>query len=140
MTAIQGTLHDMGMIHLLRVLRAGQKSGLLVLDTDGIEGVLVLRDGEVRHAAILLTLADEMLIEGEDAFYHLLRWRDGHFGFTCDEAALALYRPTIATDSDQLLIEALRQIDEEEPDRPQIGLDSWVSLDASDPNAGAIVM
>ncbi|HMA37484.1 MAG TPA: DUF4388 domain-containing protein, partial [Chloroflexia bacterium] len=136
MTALKGTLNDMSMVHVVQVLTISKKSGTLVLINDGIKGVVFLQHGEIVDAGIMLTLTGEVLMEGEEAFYHVMRWARARFWFYPKPISLPDYARTITTDNGHLIMEGLRQIDEEESTDQAVGDDSWVSLDPLFPANG----
>ncbi len=125
MTALEGTLRDMSVVNLIQVFTISKRDGVLVLMMAGVKGVLFLADGQIIHAAIMLTLTNEVLAQGDTAFYAMLRWHEARFWFSGTPAAIPPVR-TITADSSYLLLEGLRRLDQEAQAHAAIAIESLV--------------
>jgi response regulator RpfG family c-di-GMP phosphodiesterase len=99
---VSGSLREMGLPDMVQVLFHGRKSGSLRIRAPEGSGEIHFLDGNVVNA-----LWNEL--RGEDAFYAMLKLRDGEFGL--DPA----FKPTsrvINTSSEGLLLEGMRRLDE----------------------------
>ena len=87
----------------MQTLVVGMKTACISLATGEGAGKVWFENGTPRHA-------ETGKIEGEDAFYEMVRWDKGEFviehGVTCDGA-------TINRDAMYLLMEGMRLMDEE---------------------------
>jgi CheY-like chemotaxis protein len=99
---VSGSLKEMGLPDMVQVLFHGRKSGSLRIRSREGSGEIHFLDGNVVNA-----LWNEA--RGEDAFYAMLKLREGEFGL--DPA----FKPTsrvIHTSSEGLLLEGMRRMDE----------------------------
>jgi response regulator RpfG family c-di-GMP phosphodiesterase len=99
---VSGSLREMGLPDMVQVLFHGKKSGSLRIRASEGGGEIHFHDGNVVNA-----LWNEL--RGEDAFFAMLKLRDGEFGL--DPA----FKPTsrvIHTSSEGLLLEGMRRMDE----------------------------
>ena len=71
---VAGRLAEMGLTDIIQVLGSSGKTARVDLRGEGLEGALWVRAGEIVHA----TVADGE-VEGEDAFYQLIRLTTGEF-------------------------------------------------------------
>jgi len=131
MTALEGTLRDMSVVNLIQVFTISKRDGILVLMMAGVKGVLFLADGQIIHAAIMLTLTNEVLAQGDDAFYAMLRWHEARFWFSGTPEVTQPAR-TITADSSYLLLEGLRRLDQEASAHAAIAIESRVRRPAGD--------
>jgi hypothetical protein len=95
-----GTLESLPFLELLQFLNAARKTGLLLLEDGGIQGVLSFCRGEAQDAR-----TGEM--SGEDAFFEMSRWAKARFEFkSCASVGeRTLERPTM-----RMLMEALDRV------------------------------
>jgi CheY-like chemotaxis protein len=100
---IQGRLEEMGVTELMQSLEMGQKSCRLTLRRDGATAELYFDAGQCRHAK----LGD---VEGDAVVYQVVQWADGEFEI---EFGAASDRVTTTHTTTGLLMEAMRQLDEE---------------------------
>jgi CheY-like chemotaxis protein len=109
---LRGNLEQMAMVDLLQLLTMNRRSGALGVTTAYGSGEVRLSEGEVVDAVY-------RRLEGEKAFYRMLSEREGRFAFSPGEPATTrrLTAPT-----SQLLMEAMRQVDEVERRRRELGL------------------
>ncbi len=98
----EGNLSRISLVDLLQVLSLNQRDGILSLSRGRQKGMVHLLDGCVIHAQV-------GQIAGEKAFYRLLTWSDGAFGFSPGHVDI---EASINLPMDHLLMEGLRQNDE----------------------------
>lgn len=108
---LRGNIEQMPMVDLIQLLTMNRRSGVLGITTAYGAGEVRLAEGEVVDAVY-------RRLEGEKAFYRLLGERDGRFAFSPGEPVTArrLTSPTSA-----LLMEAMRQVDEVQRRRKELG-------------------
>jgi response regulator RpfG family c-di-GMP phosphodiesterase len=99
---VSGSLREMSLPDMVQVLFHGRKSGNLKIRAPEGSGEIHFADGNVVNA-----LWGEL--RGEDAFYAMVRLRDGEFGL--DPAFKAPAR-VIHSSSEALLLEGMRRLDE----------------------------
>jgi CheY-like chemotaxis protein len=99
---IRGNVEQMPVVDLLQLLAMNRRSGVLGITTGSGTGEVRLVEGEVVDAVF-------RRLEGEKALVRLLGERDGMFAFSPGELATAR---RITGSTQQLLIEAMRQLDE----------------------------
>lgn len=99
---IRGSLSEMALPDVVQVLGNGRKSGKLVVRGKGKAGEIHFREGQVWDAM-------HGAARGEEAFYGLMRVRDGEFSL--DPSQLPSAR-LIEAPTETLLLEAMRRIDE----------------------------
>jgi response regulator RpfG family c-di-GMP phosphodiesterase len=99
---VSGSLSEMGLPDMVQVLFHGRKSGNLRIRAPEGAGEIHFADGSVVNA-----LWGEL--RGENAFYAMLRLRDGEFGL--DPTFKPLSR-VIHASSEALLLEGMRRMDE----------------------------
>jgi DNA-binding response OmpR family regulator len=100
---IRGRLSEMGLAEICQVLAQGFKTAKVdVIDTHA-EGRLFFEDGKLKHA----TYAD---LEGPEAFYALLRVKEGEFAI---EHGIGPPVETVQERLEFLLMEGMRLLDEE---------------------------
>ncbi len=100
---IQGRLEEMSVTELMQSLEMGQKSCRLTLRRAGATAPLCFDAGQCRHAK----LGD---VEGDAVVYQVVQWADGEFEI---EFGAASDRVTTTHSTTGLLMEAMRQLDEE---------------------------
>lgn len=99
---ISGSLKDVHFVDMIQILSAGDKGMQLDLKRDGVKAQVVIIGGEVVHCHV-----DDQL--GEEAFYHLMKWREGEFtAKRCDKAE----KRTVTSSTMSLLMEGARRMDE----------------------------
>lgn len=99
---LEGNLKDFDLSDILQLVQLGKKTGALVVQSDGDEGIIFFNDGTAVHAKAGDTTGDQSV-------NRILRWRQGSFAFRPDETTA--YR-TIQTPVQHLVLDAARQIDE----------------------------
>ena len=101
--ALTGELQDIGLVNLVQMLCLEQRKAMLSLQRRGAEeGLIYFAEGQVVHALVGPHI-------GPEAVYKLLSWPEGSFKVT---EALPPHR-TIAAPWNSLLMEGLRQADEQ---------------------------
>ena len=105
-TALAGTLDQVGLPSLLTLLEMERKSGVLVLEHDGVIGRVFVRNGRVVSAR--LDGADAPA--NEECIYFLLQWARGTFKFSALEVDMD---DQVRQTTTHLLMEGARRIDEE---------------------------
>jgi hypothetical protein len=99
---LEGNLKDFDLSDILQLVQLGKKTGALVVQSGGDEGVIYFNEGTAVHAK-----AGD--VTGDQSINRILRWRQGSFTFRPDETTA--YR-TIQTPLQHLVLDAARQIDE----------------------------
>lgn len=100
---IIGNLSQMSLPDLLQILELGWKTGVISLTRDNETGSIYLQNGKIVHALW-------HKLTGPDAFFRLIRWKEGQFKFT--EKPLPDSAVTMSESSQGLVMEGLRQSDE----------------------------
>ena len=99
---IAGDLRDLSLPDLVQTLVIGMKTAAISLTSDKLQGKVWFESGAPKHA-----VAGEL--EGEQAFYEMVRWQSGEFII---EHGIKAKRVTLDHDATFLLMEALRLVDE----------------------------
>jgi hypothetical protein len=100
---LRGSIRQFSLPDIVQFLSAASKTGKLgLVHESGSEGSIFFDQGVVVHAKV-----GER--DGEEAFFELVRWRDGDFEFEPDEAAP---RKSVQQHSTILLMEGARRSDE----------------------------
>jgi response regulator RpfG family c-di-GMP phosphodiesterase len=101
---VSGSLTEMALPDMVQILFHGRKSGLLVIHAQGKRGEIQFSDGQIFDA----TYGDSVR---EEAFYEMIRLRDGDFeldpNFRAGERRIPLA-------PESLLLEGMRRLDEAE--------------------------
>jgi DNA-binding transcriptional ArsR family regulator len=103
-SGMTGKLSEMPPSELFQTLNMNQKTGVLTLKSARTAAYLSFREG-----GLVGVKYDEL--EGKDAFYELLKWKDGRFKFLPGLSPEEMNAPEIG-DFMGLLMEGLRKIDE----------------------------
>ncbi len=102
--AVSGSLEDLALPDLVQLLTNGRKTGMLVVQNgEGEEGRIFVTGGMVINSSY-------KDLEGEEAFYQLLRWNSGTFSL---ETSVTLPEQKIMTSPENLMLEGFRLMDEE---------------------------
>ncbi len=99
---LDGNLEDFPLADVLQLITMGSRTGLLVITKDGLNAHIWFERGQAVHAKV----GD---LEGEKAVYETFNWREGRFTFDTD--AVTDVR-TIELDCQNLIMEAVRRLDE----------------------------
>jgi hypothetical protein len=112
--AVEGDLKDIDITSVIQVMCTERRRAGLVMRRRGEEGVIFLDNGEIVHAIL-------GPLQGEDAVYELLTWRDGSFRMT-DQVRT----PTrsIGMPWSHILMEGMRKLDEGRREEPSLELTS----------------
>lgn len=105
---IEGDLKEIDLTSVIQVICTERRRAGLVVRRRGEEGVIFFDDGDIVHA----TLGP---LEGEEAVFQLLSWKDGSFRMT--DRVLSPAR-SVRRGWNQLLLEGLTKLDEERRDEP----------------------
>lgn len=100
--SMSGRLSDMSPVDLIQSLEIGRKSGTLSLKNRSETAVLYFREGQIYDAE-----TDRLL--GEKVVYQVLAWADGEFRIDFHARS---NRQTVDTNTQNLLIEGIRLMDE----------------------------
>ncbi len=103
---IEGKLEQMSLIDLLQILTINRRDGTILVENaeNGEKGFVYLEKGYIINAML-------GRIEGEKALFRLLKWKKGRFEFIPGRPISPVH---IKTSPDNLLMEAMRQMDEYE--------------------------
>ena len=111
---LRGNIEQMPMVDLLQLLTMNRRSGVLGITTARGAGEVRLSEGEVVSAVY-------RRLEDEKAFYRMLGEREGLFAFS-PGAPAGVRRLTSPTS--QLLMEAMRQVDEVQHRRRELSAEA----------------
>ena len=101
--AVEGDLEDIEITSMIQLLCTERRTTGLLVRRRGEEGVLYFENGEIVHAFL-------GPLEGEQAVYSILAWREGTFRIT---DKLRTSTRSINTGWKHMLIEGMRQLDED---------------------------
>jgi hypothetical protein len=120
--AIVGSLLDITLIDLLQVFSLSSKSGKLIIELgDKYTGMLWLVDGAVANAATIDAQTRVPLYMSEEAVIEMLQWEDARFRFVPAIPGES-YKVTITRPTEWLILEGLRQRDEQVTKLPSVQL------------------
>jgi DNA-binding response OmpR family regulator len=100
---VNGKLEDMSFTDMIQILSAGAKNMEIHLTRQGHEGRVFLKEGNVIHAAT-------GSLQGDEAFYQLMKWRDGLF---TTKPCATFPAATIQASTTSLMMEGARLSDED---------------------------
>lgn len=103
---MNGRIDEVSIPDLLQLFHASQKTGMLLVHSEGREGRIYLRQGKVYYAVI----DDKHALGPEKSFYRIVTWETGTFELDRPETTEFLVELEDSTES--LLMEAMRQLDE----------------------------
>jgi Tfp pilus assembly pilus retraction ATPase PilT len=109
---LQGDLKHFSIFDLTQSMMMGRKTALITVQHDHRKGFLNFEDGEVTAAL------DDQLQSGESAALNVFSWKSGRFKV---EFGVTPRERNIKTDTQNLLLEVARQIDEHERDHADAG-------------------
>ena len=117
---LRGSLAQMNVIDLVQSLEMGRKSCLLTMTNADDKSEISFTQGQAKHAAYGSTMGDE-------AVFKVLRWTDGNFqiDFTKNTD-----KETTTLNTQGLLMEGLRLLDEAQRDAAEGGAESSAESDA----------
>jgi len=99
---LSGSLDTLAVPDLIQILNGCRKTGHLRMRRGAEEAGIYFTAGEARHA----WTKD---LEGEEAFFRIISWKDAHFSF---DSGLQPETPTLLQPTMTLLFEGLRKLDE----------------------------
>ena len=99
---LSGSLKEFGIAGLLQVVESEGKTGVLKVISGDETGSIFVKDGKMVHASS----GD---LSGEEAFYKMSFWEEGHFSFHSNEDPP---RRTIFRSNRTVLLEAVCRADE----------------------------
>ncbi|MEE9394799.1 MAG: DUF4388 domain-containing protein [Planctomycetota bacterium] len=111
MAELQGVNGDLGLFSIFDVtqsLMMGRKTALVVVDNGGKQGFIYFEEGKITYAA------DDEMRTGDAAAFEVLAWRKGHFKIQFDAERR---EPNITRDTENLMLEVARVVDEEKRDQ-----------------------
>jgi hypothetical protein len=79
--SINGLLRDMSLYNLLELLRAGTRSGVLLITNGDQRGMVYIADGVVMDALLVRDIDPAILAMGGEALRQMLGWDEGVFTF-----------------------------------------------------------
>ncbi len=100
---VSGSLSEMSLPDLVQILAHGRKSGQLKLKMGQHKGEIHFMNGDIYNALFERT-------RGEEAFFQMLRFRDGTFSLNPNFKAES---KVIQMTAEMLLLEGMRRLDEE---------------------------
>ena len=100
---VSGSLREMSLPDIVQILSQGRKTGKLGIRSEGKAGEIHFADGTIVHAIVGAT-------READAFYKLMRWKDGDFSL---DPSFSPKERTIGESTESLLLEAMRRQDED---------------------------
>jgi pSer/pThr/pTyr-binding forkhead associated (FHA) protein len=103
---MSGALEEIPLPDLLQLFGTSKKTGVLVLQSAGKEGRIVLFEGKVRHAS----LSGPFPVPALKSVYRMLDWRQGTFEL--DPPETAPIADPIDLSAQEVLMEGIRQQDE----------------------------
>lgn len=103
---MNGRIDEVSIPDLLQLFHASQKTGMLLVRSEGREGRIYLRQGKVYYAVI----DDKHHLGPEKSFHRIVTWETGTFELDRPETTEFLVELEDSTES--LLMEAMRQLDE----------------------------
>ena len=99
---IEGRLENLALPEIVQMLHIGNKTAKVTVSADKNRGKIWFEHGVIRHAKL-------GAIEGEDAVFAMLEWKEGSFQI---EHGVRTGKSTVETDPMWLLMEGLRRLDE----------------------------
>lgn len=123
---LRGNLQQMHIVDLLQLLMMSQRSGALSVTTPFGTAEVRLADGQVVDAVY-------RRLEGEKAFFRMLSEKQGQFVFVPGDSGAR----RMATPTNALLMEAMRQLDELRELRRQVAPAGEVFVAVDPPSAAA---
>jgi DNA-binding response OmpR family regulator len=117
---VRGSLTQMNVIDLVQSLEMGRKSCLLTLTLDKEKCEMYFKEGQVRHATY-------GSLAGDPAVFKVLRWTGGNFQINFDGKTK---EESTTLNTQGLLMEGLRLLDEEKRDSGQADEEEDVLLDS----------
>jgi|GEM_PF-1412476 len=98
----KGSVSDFQLSDIIQLNCLGRLTSALKVTCDDQLGMIYFQEGNIVHA-------EAGHLEGESAFYHIMRWQGGEFTVVRNQTAL---RETIQRGWQSLLLESMRRVDE----------------------------
>jgi CheY-like chemotaxis protein len=117
---LRGNISQMNVIDLVQSLEMGRKSCALTLTNGDEKCEMYFVEGQVAHA-------DYGSWKGDEAVFQVLRWTDGNFQIDFDRKTT---RQSTTLNTQGLLMEGLRLLDESKRDEGESGEEEDVLLDS----------
>ncbi|UCE26953.1 MAG: DUF4388 domain-containing protein [Candidatus Coatesbacteria bacterium] len=114
--SLDGSLEDFPLTDVFQLILMGERSGMLEIERDRRRAVIYFEKGQAVHAEL-----DNL--SGEKAAYEVFDWDEGKFAFQTDVAAPDR---TITLDCHNLVLEAVRRLDEWDKIRAVIPTNDYV--------------
>ena len=105
--ALKGDLSEIGLLDVIQILDNAQKSGKLIINSDGKPGTIFFNSGRIVNASY----QDKV---GEPAMYALVAVKGGNFEYKSSSSA---FEVVINNSNTNLLLEGLRLLDEANRDQ-----------------------
>lgn len=105
--ALKGDLSEIGLLDVIQILENAQKTGKLLIVSDGQAGAIFLNSGRIVNATYQNKL-------GEAAMYALVAVKGGNFEY---QPSASAFEVTINNSNTNLLLEGLRLLDEANRDQ-----------------------
>ncbi len=99
---LTGAVDELGLVDLFQSLESWKRTGRVICEQEGRRAEVWVRDGEIVDA-------QSGTLEGEAAFYRLLRWKGGSFRV---EFGPVEREARIEPGTQRLILEAMRRVDE----------------------------
>ena len=106
-SSVQGHLEEVPLVDLLQLLSTSKKTGAIVM-AGARDGRVHLRAGKVVFASI----DSEPALVAKKALYRMLAWKRGVFEFVGQEGELPRIPGELVEGTQELLLEAMQQLDE----------------------------
>ena len=100
--ALQGSLADIAFPDVIQLVTVSGKTGVFTLNSEGAEGKIYLKDGQITDARV-------GSLRGEYAVYEMAMWQRGQFIFT---PSVESDQVTVTKSNTSLMMEAARRLDE----------------------------
>lgn len=97
-----GNISDFQLSDIIQLNCLGRLNSALSVKTEGDEGIIYFREGEIIHA-------ETKQLEGQSAFFSMMSWQGGEFSVLRNKTAP---RETISLGWQSLLLEGMRRADE----------------------------
>jgi response regulator RpfG family c-di-GMP phosphodiesterase len=101
---ISGDLENLALADIVQMLASGMKTACVSLESRGRRGQIWFENGAARHA-------HAAGIDGEPAFFEMVRWSDGSFVI---EHGVSTKQQSVTQDALFLVMEGMRLLDEDE--------------------------
>lgn len=127
--SLKGNLIDMSLVDIIQVFDTAKKTGVLLLHSNPLRGVIFSHEGRLIDAAIVDGPTQRVVTVGEDAVVQMLQWDEANFVFR-PNASVEERAVRISRNNDWLLLAGLRQRVDPLAALPHqlITPDSWIAV------------